>query len=133
MRGAERRLAEISGAEALWLLAGSRSGRLVYTRRGATVLRPAAHLLEYGRLIVRAPAPEEIAETDAEVTYQVDEVNAASGRGWTVTAAGPVEAVADPYEHGHYRRVLRGWAHGRHDSVLRIMPHTVHGFRLANR
>ncbi|WP_236073095.1 hypothetical protein [Streptomyces tardus] len=80
-----------------------------------------------------APAPEEIAEPDAEVTCRVDEVNAVSGRGRTVTAAGPVEAVADPYEHAHCRRVLRGPAHGRHDSVLPTMPHTVHGFHLASR
>lgn len=130
---ATRRLAEVTGAEALWLLASTPLGRLVYERREGVVLRPAAHLLEYGRLIVRAPAPATLSESSPEVTYQADEVDPLTGAGWTVTAAGPVDAVTDPDEHAHHRRVLRGWSHGPHDSILRILPHTVRGFRLVGR
>ncbi|MFD5859848.1 hypothetical protein [Streptomyces chartreusis] len=52
---ASLRMAELSGAEALWLVEGSSLGRLVYPRRGQSAIRPARHVWDYGRLIVRAP------------------------------------------------------------------------------
>ncbi|WP_030670610.1 pyridoxamine 5'-phosphate oxidase family protein [Streptomyces sp. NRRL B-1347] len=128
---APRRLVEVSGAEALYLLEGSRTGRLVYVRDGAPVLRPAAHVLEYGRLVVRTPVPRPALPAGATVTYHVDEIRTAIGTGWSMSASGPVEYVSDPDELAHYRRTLPGWTHGPHDSLLRLNPQTVSGFRLA--
>ncbi|MFP3987935.1 pyridoxamine 5'-phosphate oxidase family protein [Streptomyces sp. E11-3] len=135
---APHRLVELSGAEALWLLDGSRRGRLVYVRRGAPpvrpadaapAVRPAAHVLEHGRLVVRTPVPAAALAAGAAVTYQVDE-GGQGGTGWSVTATGPVEVVTDPDEAAHYRRTLAGLTHGPHDTVLRLHPQTVTGFRL---
>ncbi|GAA3784480.1 pyridoxamine 5'-phosphate oxidase family protein [Streptomyces coacervatus] len=123
------RMVEVSGAEALWLLEGSALGRLVYTQRELTVIRPGRHTWEYGRLVVRTPAPA--AAVPATATYHVDEVRAASGTGWSVTVAGPVDVITDPDEAAHYQRTLTGWTHGPHDTVLRLHPKTVSGFRLA--
>ncbi|MGV4987560.1 pyridoxamine 5'-phosphate oxidase family protein [Streptomyces sp. NRAIS4] len=123
------RMIEVSGAEALWLLEGSSLGRLVFTQREVTVVRPAWHVWEYGRLIVRTPV--QAAAVPVTGTYHVDEVHAATGTGWTVTAAGPADVITDPHEAAHYRRTLPGWAHGPHDTILRIHPQTVTGFRLA--
>lgn len=50
------RMVEVSGAD-LWLLEGSSLGRLVYTQRDQTVIRPGRHTWEFGRLVVRTPAP----------------------------------------------------------------------------
>lgn len=52
------------------------------------------------------------------------------GTGWLVTVAGPVEVITDPDEAAHHRRTLSGWAHGPHDTLLRLLPRTVTGFRL---
>ncbi|WP_039639461.1 pyridoxamine 5'-phosphate oxidase family protein [Streptomyces sp. 769] len=123
------RMVEVSGAEALWLVEGSALGRLVYAQRDQTVVRPGRHMWEYGRLVVRTPAPA--AAVPATATYQVDEVRAATGTGWSVTLAGPAEVITDPDEAAHYRRTLTGWSHGPHDTLLRIHPKTVNGFRLA--
>ncbi|GAA3773174.1 hypothetical protein GCM10022403_005380 [Streptomyces coacervatus] len=123
------RMVEVSGAEALWLLEGSNLGRLVYTQRDLTVIRPARHVWEYGRLIARTPAPA--AAVPATATYHVDEVRAGPGVGWTVTVCGPAEVITDPDEASHYRRALTGWTHGPHDTLLRLHPKTVTGFRLA--
>ncbi|MFF7469089.1 pyridoxamine 5'-phosphate oxidase family protein [Streptomyces sp. NPDC008092] len=123
------RLVEVSGAEALWLLEGSTLGRLVYAQRDLTVIRPARHVWEYGRLIVRTPVPAPAVPTTA--TYHVDDVRAVSGTGWTVTVSGPAEVLTGPDEAGHYRRTLTGWSHGPHDTLLRLHPKTVAGFRLA--
>jgi hypothetical protein len=126
---ASLRLVEVSGAEALWLLEGSSVGRLVYAQRDLTVVRPARHTWEYGRLIVRTPAPAAAVPTTA--TYHVDEIRAVHGTGWTVTVSGPAEVITDPDEAAHHRRTLTGWSHGPHDTLLRLHPKTVTGFRLA--
>ncbi|MEI5525463.1 pyridoxamine 5'-phosphate oxidase family protein [Streptomyces brasiliscabiei] len=126
---ASLRMVEVSGAEALWLLEGSSLGRLVYPQRDQSVIRPGRHTWEFGRLVVRTPAPAAAIPTTA--TYQVDEIRAVAGTGWTITVAGPAEVMTDPDEDAHYRRTLPGWAHGPHDTVLRLHPQTVSGFRLA--
>jgi len=126
---ASLRMVEVSGAEALWLLEGSTLGRLVFPQREATVVRLGRHTWEYGRLVVRAPV--QAAAVPLAATYQVDEVRAATGTGWTVTVAGPAELVTDPNEVAHYRRTLTGWTYGPHDTIVRVHPQTVAGFRLA--
>ncbi|MBD9729883.1 pyridoxamine 5'-phosphate oxidase family protein [Streptomyces caniscabiei] len=123
------RMVEVSGAEALWLIEGSSSGRLVYMRRDLPTVRPARHVWEYGRLVVRTPVPA--AAVPATAAYHVDEIRAVHGTGWTVTASGPAEVITDPDEAAHYRRTLSGWTHGPHDTLLRLHPRTVTGFRLA--
>ncbi|MFB7462337.1 pyridoxamine 5'-phosphate oxidase family protein [Streptomyces sp. NPDC056224] len=128
---ADRHLVEVSGTEALWLLEGSGQGRLVYVRRDLAVVRPATHVMEYGRLIVRSPVQAAAVSGRALLTYQVDEIRAPAGTGWTVTAHGPADVIADPDEAAHYRRTLPGWAHGPHDTLLRLHPQSVSGFRLA--
>ncbi|WP_408997238.1 hypothetical protein [Streptomyces europaeiscabiei] len=39
--------------------------------------------------------------------------------------------MTDPDEGAHYLRALPGWTHGPHDTLLRLQPKTVSGFRLA--
>ena len=122
------RLVEISGAEALWLLEGSSLGRLVSRQRELTVVRPARHVAEYGLLMVRAPV--QTSAVPATVTYHVDEIRAVHGTGWTVTVHGPGDVLGDVDEVAHYRRTLPGWTHGPHDTLLRLRPQSVTGFRL---
>ncbi|MFF2852840.1 pyridoxamine 5'-phosphate oxidase family protein [Streptomyces sp. NPDC058001] len=131
-RPAPRRMLEVSGTEALWLLEGSAQGRLVYVQRENAVLRPAVHVLHYGRLIVRSPAQAAALSGRTTLTYQADEIKVADGTGWTVTATGPAEVSTDPDEAAHYRRTLFGWAHWPHDTGVRIQPQNVAGFRLAH-
>ncbi|MFF4350101.1 pyridoxamine 5'-phosphate oxidase family protein [Streptomyces sp. NPDC001530] len=124
------RMVEVSGAEALWLLEGAALGRLVYTQRDLTVVRPARHVWEFGRLVVRTPV--QAAAVPLTATYHVEEIHPRSGTGWSVTATGPAEVITDRDEAAHYRRTLSGWAHGPHDSVLRIHPQSLAGFRLGD-
>jgi hypothetical protein len=122
-------MVEVSGEEALWLLEGSSLGRLVYRQRELTVIRPARHVWEYGRMIVRAPV--RATAVPATVTYHVDEIRVVHGTGWTVTVHGPVEVLDDVDEAAHHRRTLPGWTHGPHDTLLRLHPKNITGFRLA--
>lgn len=127
-----RHVFEVSGEEGWYLLGGATQGRLVYEQRGAIAVRPASHVLEYGRLIVRAPSPSATLIGRVSVTYHTDHLHPTTGTGWAVTAGGPAEVIADPDEAAHYRRTLPGWAHGPHDTLLRIRPQTVTGFRFTH-
>ncbi|MFB9571352.1 pyridoxamine 5'-phosphate oxidase family protein [Streptomyces yanii] len=125
-------MTEVSGAEALWLLESVDQGRLIYFQREIAVVRPATHVVQYGRLIVRTPAQEAALAERVALSYQTDEIRA-DGSGWTVTVTGPAEIVHDADETAHHRRTLPGWAHGPHDTLVRIRPQAVTGFRLAHR
>lgn len=129
MSAAPRRVADLAGEEAIYLLEGVRLGRLVFTRRGGVTVRPGSHALQYGRLVVRAPLPVDVVEDGAELTYHVEQVDLGRGTGWAVTVQGPVELLTDAHEAAHFRRILLGWAHGPHDMLLRIHPQTVGGHR----
>lgn len=122
------RMIEMSGAEALWLIQGNELGRLVYPQRGRTVVRPARHVWESGHLVVRAPVQTSV--VPETVAYQVDEIQASTGIGWTVTLTGRVDVIADPHEAAHHSRTLTGWTHGPHDALVRLRPESVSGFRL---
>jgi len=122
-------MVEVSGAEALRLVEGSSLGRLMYGQRGLTVVRPTRQVWEFGSLVVRAPA--QVSAVSEAVTYQVDEIRVVAGTGGTVTLSGLAEVITDPNEAAHYGRTLADRSHGPHDTVLRIRPKIVTGFRLA--
>ncbi|MET8132510.1 hypothetical protein [Streptomyces sp. NPDC005251] len=88
---------------------------------------------EFGRLVARTPP--QAAAVRSSVTGHVYEVRSATGTStstsWTVTLAGPGEAVTGPNDAAHYRRTLLGWSHGPHDAIVRIRPQSVSGFRPA--
>ncbi|WP_037732389.1 pyridoxamine 5'-phosphate oxidase family protein [Streptomyces megasporus] len=130
MSNTPTRLVAISGEEALYLLSGAPAGRLVYRWRQGTAVRPATHVLEYGRLVVRAPVPDTVLTGGDALAYHADAIDAASHTGWSVTVEGPVSAVTDPDEAAHHLRTLPGRPHGRHDLLFHLDPRSVHGHRL---
>ncbi|AZQ70235.1 MULTISPECIES: pyridoxamine 5'-phosphate oxidase family protein [Streptomyces] len=127
-----RRMVDVSGEEAWYLLGGATQGRMMYEQRDVIAVRPASHVLEYGRLVLRTPVPGAALRGRVGVTYHCDHIHPHAGTGWAVTATGPAELITDPDEAAHYRRTLPGWAHGPHDALLRIHPQTVTAFRFAH-
>ncbi|MFF4226794.1 pyridoxamine 5'-phosphate oxidase family protein [Streptomyces sp. L500] len=127
-----RRMFEVSGEEAWYLLGGITQGRIVYEQRDALAVRPATHVVEYGRLIVRTPAPSAALFGRVGVTHHCDYIHPNTGTGWAVTTAGLAEVITDPDVAAHYRRTLPGWAHGPHDTLLYIHPQATTGFRFTH-
>lgn len=64
------------------------------------------------------------------MTYHCDRFHRTSGTGWSVTATGPAQDLADTHEAAHHRRTLTGWVHGPHDTLLPFHPLTLQGHRL---
>ncbi|MGW1656766.1 pyridoxamine 5'-phosphate oxidase family protein [Streptomyces atratus] len=127
-----RPLTEMPRSDALWLLEGAAQEHPVYVRREIPVVRPAIHILEYGRLIVRTPAQATAPACRPSLSHHADEIKTVGGISWTVTATGPAEIITDPHEAAHYHRTPPSLAHGPHDPLVRIRPQTVTGFRLAH-
>lgn len=109
------RMVEFSGAESLCLLEVGTPGRLVYAQRDLTVVRPGRYTREFGRPVVRTPAPTAAAPAVDVIT-------------------GPQEAALPHCFKGmgdaSIQRTLAGWAHGRHDPLTCLRPKTVSGFHL---
>ncbi|MDG9694870.1 pyridoxamine 5'-phosphate oxidase family protein [Streptomyces sp. DH17] len=103
----------------------------MYAVRGAAVARAGQHRREAGRVVVGTLA--QAAVLPAVAGYHVDEIAPATGAGWSVTVTGPLDAITDPDEAAHHRAPIPGWTRGPHDTLLRLHPHTVTGFRLAPR
>ncbi|MEV0494074.1 pyridoxamine 5'-phosphate oxidase family protein [Streptomyces atratus] len=126
-----RRMVEVSGTEALWLLESSDRGRLVHPPREVAVVSPAVHVLPYGRLIVRTPLEEAALSGRTSPANRADEIRGAGGTGRAVTAGGPAQVVTDPDEAAHHPHTLQGWVRCPHDTLVGIHPQTVSGFRPA--
>ena len=105
----------------------TRPAALQQHREQAT--RPARHVWEFGRLIVRTPTPPD--PVPLSPTYPMDDVGAATDTDWTVSATGPADVITDPDEAAHYRCTLPGRVHGPHDPLVRIRTQSATGFRCA--
>ncbi|MFF2964771.1 SulP family inorganic anion transporter [Streptomyces sp. NPDC057963] len=76
-----------------------------------------------------ASTPQAIAGARAHL-QRTGLIKGPGGTGWTVTVTGPAEVVTDTDEAAHYRRTLPGRTYGPHDTLVRIRPQAVDGFRL---
>lgn len=125
------RMTEVPSSEAPWPVEAGAQGHLMYVRCETPAVRPAVHILEHGRLIMRTPTQATALVCRPSLSCHADELKTAGGVGWTVTATGPAEIITDPRKTDHSRPVS-GWAHAPHDTLVRICPQTVTGFRLAH-
>lgn len=130
------RLIELADTESLRLLNDTGYGHIVVTQCGLPAIRPAGHTLEDDGLVVHAALPPALLTTIADepsaVAYHVHDIDPGSGCGWEVTVQGYAEPVTRPHDGTRYRGSLPGWTHGSHDTVLRLTPRGIHGFRLGH-
>jgi hypothetical protein len=132
-----RRLEELNPRESMRLLGSVRLGRIVFTARALPAIRPASHLVDEDRVIVRADGGVAITsapsgETGTVVAYEADALSPAGHLDWSVTVVGVAHQVTEPAAAEAFRRVLRHWADSGNDQVISISPGMVTGFRLAD-
>jgi uncharacterized protein len=108
-----RRLDHLSNEECRRLLASVPVGRIIYTRNALPAVELVNFVLDQG---------------DA---FEVDEVDVAGGRGWSVTAIGRSRAVTDCDDIAALRETgLDSWAPGDREHYIRITPGILNGRRL---
>jgi uncharacterized protein len=128
-----RRLDHLSNEECRRLLASVPVGRIIYTRNALPAVELVNFVLDQGDIVIRTDPSGKLAAATQEaiVAFEVDEVDVAGGRGWSVTAIGRSRAVTDCDDIAALReRGLDSWAPGDREHYIRITPGILNGRRL---
>jgi nitroimidazol reductase NimA-like FMN-containing flavoprotein (pyridoxamine 5'-phosphate oxidase superfamily) len=99
-------------------------------------VQPVNFIIDGGCFIIRtAPGTKLAAATsNAIVAFEVDEFDAGSQTGWSVTIVGRAYPVRDSVESARLAQLpLRAWAPGQRDRFIRIRPDRISGRRLGGR
>ena len=126
-------LEELPRNECLRLLASVRVGRIVYTTRALPAVAVVNYAVNDGSVVFRSDGGGklETATRHAVVAFEADEMDPATGSGWSVTVVGPAEEVTDDGEITLLRMLrLEPWAPGEQEHFFRIQPEIVTGRRV---
>jgi nitroimidazol reductase NimA-like FMN-containing flavoprotein (pyridoxamine 5'-phosphate oxidase superfamily) len=130
-----RHLVQLDQAEAMALLAGVEYGRVVFTDRALPAIRPVNHVIDGGDVIIRTRLAAAVSQTVAGrtgtvVAYQADQIDPARRLGWSVVVTGYANPVVEPEEIARLERALTPWVDMTMDTIIRIHPEIISGFRL---
>lgn len=120
----------------LALLATRSVGRLaVDDGRGPTIL-PVNYRLERGAIVVRTSAGTKLdaAQQRARVAFEVDDVDEATGTGWSVVVRGRLVEMLDPYDRDQVLATPpMPFAAGARDHVVALLSSGISGRMLVPR
>ena len=122
----------LTDAQCLALLPTVPVGRIVFTEGGLPAVQPVNFVVDDQCVIIRAMTGSKLAAAaaGAVVAFEVDEYDATSESGWSVTAVGQATLVTESADLDRLALLpLRSWA-GRLDHLIRIRISLVHGRRL---
>jgi uncharacterized protein len=131
--GADRRLLPLDRRACVDLLRGAEVGRLVFTSRALPEVFPVNFRLFEGGVVVRVADSSRAATgaVDTVVAFEVDQLDAATRTGWSVTVVGRSSEVLDAAERARIAALpLVAWAGGERDRFIRIPLDRVTGRRL---
>ena len=79
------------------MLATSEFGRIVFTRQALPVIHPVRFCVHDGQVLFATREGDQLSRAvrGAVVAFQVDNLDALTGAGWTVTAVGPAHVLTD--------------------------------------
>jgi nitroimidazol reductase NimA-like FMN-containing flavoprotein (pyridoxamine 5'-phosphate oxidase superfamily) len=124
-------LEQLSREECLRLMASVSVGRIIYTRRALPAVELVNFALDHGDIIIRTDSGGKLAVAieNSVVAVEVDRLDAEQQAGWSVTAIGRSQEVADPADIARLRKMgLTSWAPGEY--FIRISPEILNGRRL---
>ena len=127
---------ELSQAKCRELLGAGVFGRVGLSTPGGPVIVPVNYSLVSERIVLRTRTEGLLVQhADGErVAFEVDHVDYADQRGWSVLAQGPAEVVTDPRTEEHIARTWdpRPWAGGERPVYVRIAWDQLTGRRLGS-
>ena len=129
-----RSLIALGTTESLRLLTSHEVGRVVYTDGGLPAVTPVNFAYDDGRVVLRTSENSRLARKAPRtiVAFEVDEVDRAARRGWSVVVTGPCETITEEAELAHVDSLgLAPWASGEHKIVLAIATTMVTGYQIA--
>lgn len=133
----KRQMIELERVEALTLLGKVSLGRIVFTQNALPTIRPVNHVLDRGQIVVRTHAGAALTLQTGRagtggvvVAYEADDIDPETHLGWSVIVTGYARLVRDPGDLARYQGMLEAWVDQTMDSVVRVNPSMVTGFRL---
>jgi nitroimidazol reductase NimA-like FMN-containing flavoprotein (pyridoxamine 5'-phosphate oxidase superfamily) len=120
-------------AECYELLAPGGVGRVAFTTAEGPVVLPVNYAMA-GQTVVFRTAPDTLlaGHLDCRAGFEVDRIDEALGRGWSVLVTGRAVRVTTEAEVRRLERHagVRPWAAGARDVYVRITPHRITGRRI---
>jgi len=135
---ADRVIEELSAEQCLNLISGGGIGRIAYTSRFGPAVLPVNYALQDGAIVFRTapngPLDEDlrtgIADADYKVAFEIDDIDTAAQRGWSVLIQGPAHHVTGTEEEAVRRAGIESWAPGDRELFVRIVPSRMTGRRV---
>jgi uncharacterized protein len=125
---------QLTVAECLRLLSSVAVGRIVYTQRAMPAVELVNFAVDGGDIVIRTDPGGALAAATHHtvVAFEADEVDTATGRGWSVMAVGQSREVTEPLDIARLRDIgLRSLEPGGHEHFIRVTPGILSGRRLA--
>jgi nitroimidazol reductase NimA-like FMN-containing flavoprotein (pyridoxamine 5'-phosphate oxidase superfamily) len=131
----EPTLAVLSSQECFQLVATRQFGRLGVIAEHYPLIIPMNYALDNDVVVVRSrPGLKLDSAQHANVTFQVDDIDAADHSGWSVLIRGQAEEVTADHSReiveSTHASGVQPWAPGEEFHWVRIIPHGVSGRRL---
>jgi nitroimidazol reductase NimA-like FMN-containing flavoprotein (pyridoxamine 5'-phosphate oxidase superfamily) len=123
----------LSREECLSLLASMPVGRLVFTDRALPAVVPVNFALSGRQIVLRTGSTSSLsaAVRGSVVAFEVDRIDPAGHRGWSVTVVGRAEHVTDPGQIARLEELpLLSWAGGEPGQFVVIAVELVNGRRV---
>jgi nitroimidazol reductase NimA-like FMN-containing flavoprotein (pyridoxamine 5'-phosphate oxidase superfamily) len=123
-------LERMDRAECFALLEAEDVGRLAVVQGDMPAIFPVNYLLDGEDIVFRsAPGTKVVHGADAPAAFEIDHLDRAERRAWSIVATGHLEVV-DPRDDAMARLrqlPIRPWAAGDKDIVMRLVVGTITG------
>lgn len=135
---ADRVIEELDEEQCLNLISAGGIGRIAYTGRFGPVVLPVNYALQDGAVVFRTatngPLDEDlrtgITDADYKVAFEIDSIDPAAQRGWSVLIQGPAHHVTRDEENVVREAGVEPWAPGPREMFVRIVPSRITGRRV---
>ena len=135
---ADRVMETLDENECLRLIEPGGIGRIAYVGRFGPAVLPVNYKLQGGAIVFRtaengpldADLRTGISDADYKVAFEIDEIDLAAGRGWSVLVQGPAHHVEDAELDAARDAGVEPWAPGDRELFVRIVPSRITGRRV---
>ncbi len=131
-----KELEVLDPSECLRLLRGVSIGRIVFIAKALPAVHPVRFVFDGDSVLFRTTNGTKFAAAERKdiVAFEVDDIDAAGGRGWSVTLVGHAESVTDAAELQRLEALeLPAWAPEDDSHFVRIWVEVIQGRRLIPR
>ena len=134
----DRAIEELDEDTCLRLISRGGIGRIAYASRFGPVVLPVNYTLHDGAIVFRtaehSPLDEDLRTgidgAEYKVAFEIDDIDPAEQRGWSVLIQGPAHHVSDAEREAALQAGVESWAPGDRELFVRIAPTRITGRRI---